>query len=175
MTTAVAHKPITIIKQIINKQEFFPNNEKYPLLIYKAVFNINQLDAKAIINLLAQNKWGNAWKNGIYDYHHYHSNTHEILVVIAGTCRVIYGGPKGMVFVVNEGDVMIHPAGVSHKREESSENFACVGAYPNSINYDMNYGYPDEYQKATKNIQHVQLPMMDPIFGENGPIFQYWQ
>lgn len=30
------------------------------------------------------NGWGDAWRNGIYDFVHYHSMTHEVLGVAQG-------------------------------------------------------------------------------------------
>lgn len=175
MTIATANKTSQIMHQIIYKQDLFPNNEQYPLLIYRAVFSINQLESGSIINLLNKNNWGNAWVNGIYDYHHYHSNSHEVLVVIAGSCDVIYGGPKGKLFFISEGDVILHPAGVSHKKEKSSKNFSCIGAYPDSVNYDMNYGKASEHPSVDLNIQQVKVPLMDPVFGKTGPMFEYWR
>lgn len=168
-------KPIQVISEVILAQGYFPNNNHYPLLIYKSVFSIDHLQSAAIKNLLKENYWGNAWVNGIYDYHHYHSNTHEVLIIIAGWCEVIYGGPKGKPYRISEGDVVIHPAGVSHKKENSSKNFTCIGAYPDSINYDMYYGKANEHPKVDLNIKVVALPQMDPVFGSDGILFKFWR
>lgn len=168
-----SQEAIKIISEIIKPNGYFPNNNHYPLLIYKSVFN-GDLAAASIKKLLKLNNWENAWVNGIYDYHHYHSNTHEVLVILAGCCEVIYGGPNGKVFKLTKGDVVIHPAGVSHKNENASDDFSCVGAYPAAIDYDMCYGKKEEHPQVELAINNVVLPKMDPVFGANGKIFQYW-
>jgi uncharacterized protein YjlB len=175
MMASQPNQPVKVISEILKPQGYFPNNPRYSLLIYKSVFNINHLSSTEIKNLLKKNDWGNAWTNGVYDYHHYHSNTHEVLVIIAGWCDILYGGPKGKIFRVSEGDVVIHPVGVSHKKIISSENFICVGAYPNSNNYDMCYGKEKEHPEVDFNIEKVPLPETDPIFGKEGILFKFWQ
>jgi uncharacterized protein YjlB len=175
MSISVPNKPTQVLSEIISSQGYFPNNNFLPLLIYKNVFNTNYLASGGIKKLFEQNSWGNTWVNGIYDYHHYHSNTHEVLVIISGYCNVIYGGPQGKVFKISEGDVIIHPVGVSHKKENSSENFSCVGAYPNSISYDMFYGKKEEHPEVDINIKKVKLPEMDPVFGSNGILQKHWR
>lgn len=174
MGTSTPSQSIQVVATIISSQGYFPNNTNYPLLIYKSVFTINQLSHVGIKKLLKQNNWNNVWLNGIYDYHHYHSNTHEVLVVIAGWCDVIYGGPKGKIYRVSQGDVVIHPAGVSHKKENSSNDFTCVGAYPESLSYDMCYGKAEEHPQVDFNIKNVALPKTDPVFGIKGKLFEFW-
>src|ERR1700744_101495 len=100
------------IHKLITSKENFPNNELLPLIIYKNVFNFKT--EKSVKDFLCQNEWLNAWTNGIYDFHHYHSNTHETLVIIEGSCDVQFGGEDGEIFQVNSGDAIIIPAGVSH-------------------------------------------------------------
>ena len=174
MSMSIPEHPKKIIHEIIEPQGYFPNNVNYPLLIYKSVFDINNLAEKGIKKLLEKNSWGNFWVDSVYDFHHYHSNTHEILIVITGWCDVIYGGPEGKVHRISEGDAVIHPAGVSHKKEKSSESFACIGAYPHSIEYDMCYGKKEEHPSVDLNIKNVALPEKDPLYGKEGLIFKYW-
>lgn len=163
-----------ITASLIPQEGYFPNNPTLPLLIYHGVFTIDQLAASEVKGLLKENGWGDAWVNGIYDYPHYHSNTHEVLVIIAGWCEVIYGGPQGKLYKLAEGDVVIHPAGVSHKREKASENFSCVGAYTDGKSYDMCYGKAEEHPQVDINIKNVPLPKKDPVYGSEGVLFKYW-
>lgn len=62
--------------------------------------------------------------------------------------KVQLGGEKEIVTNVVLGDVIIIPAGVTRKNLESSYNIVCIGGYPDGRNYDMNYGKPEEKEKA---------------------------
>lgn len=54
--------------------------------------------------------------NGIFSYHHYHRNNHELLAVLAGHAEVQFGGPDGPIVRVEDGDALILPAGTAHKK-----------------------------------------------------------
>jgi uncharacterized protein YjlB len=45
--------------------------------------------------LFKRNGWGDSWRNGIFDYVHYHSSTHEVLGIARGGASVRFGGDKG--------------------------------------------------------------------------------
>lgn len=163
---------IKIINKALDDYDHFPNNE-LPLLIYKGAFGTAVL-ASELEDIFAQNKWENAWRNGIYTYHHYHSVTHEVLGIYAGKATVQLGGPRGISTEANPGDVIVIPAGVSHKNLGSSADFACVGAYPEGMSYDMNYGKAGERPETDKNIANVDLPSFDPVYGAEGPLLEFW-
>lgn len=167
--------PKEILHELIPSQGHFPNNARYPLLIYKQAFEFSEYSQESVQNFLKHNKWINSWVDSIYDCHHYHSNTHEALVIIEGNCQIQIGGEKGKEYAITKGDVIIFPAGVSHKNVGSSDGFKCIGAYPTSINYDMNYGKAAEHPQVDINIQKVGLPECDPVFGKDGYLFDYWK
>jgi hypothetical protein len=48
--------------------------------------------AAVIEDLFEANGWGGRWRNGIYDYVHYHSRIHEVLGIARGKGRVRFGG-----------------------------------------------------------------------------------
>ena len=111
-----------------------PNNA-LPLLLYQQAFARDTPDLpSAIEERFAENDWTGSWRAGVFPFHHYHSTTHEVLAVYRGTATLQLGGEKGRNFAVNPGDVIVIPAGVGHKRVESSEDFGVVGAYPEGAN-----------------------------------------
>ncbi|KTD54544.1 Cupin domain protein [Legionella sainthelensi] len=128
-----------IIQKMISLQDYLPGNPYYPLLIYKqALINSNE-PSKVIQSRLEQNNWSHSWVDGIYDFHHYHSNTHEVLVITSGDCQVQFGGENGPIYMINQGDVIIIPAGVAHKSLGKSNNFQCIGAYPLDVAPELDW------------------------------------
>ncbi len=159
---------------ILKDDGTFPNNDRLPLIIYKnAIAIVN--GASQVEKIFKENDWGNSWRNGIYNYHHYHSTAHEVLGVFQGTVKVQLGGPEGITAELQAGDVVIIPAGVAHKNLKSSSDFACVGAYPPGQDYDMNYGKIGERPSLDKNIRKVPMPYADPVLGQEGPLVKEWK
>ena len=153
----------------------FPNNV-LPLLVYKNVLQLSTEKSDDIVKeILESNGWTNAWVDGIYDYHHYHSTSHEVLAIINGSALVTFGGPSGISVPLEKGDVVIIPAGVAHKNENSDDDFKCVGAYPDGQDYDILKGKKGERPKADENIAKVPLPETDPVFGVEGPLVKNWK
>ncbi len=162
---------------VLKKNKNFPNS-KQPVLIYRNGLHLpDQKNKSAVIaqKLFNSNGWSNSWKNGIYDFHHYHSNVHECMAVCMGWANVILGGPNGKRIKLKKGDIIILPAGISHKCTKMSEDFLCVGAYPEGKDYDINTGTPKEYKKAIKNISGISVPKHDPLFGKQGFLKTYWK
>jgi len=85
------------------------------------------------------------------------------------------GGPRGRLFEVRAGDVVVIPAGVAHRRIESGDGFMMVGAYPPGQDWDLLRGEPADRPQADRNIAAVPLPVTDPVLGGNGPLLDYWQ
>ncbi len=151
-------------------------NSPLPLLIYESALKLETDDpAGTVEQLLAGHDWGNCWRNGIYSYHHYHSNSHEVLAVFAGTATVRFGGPKGVTRSLRKGDVVVIPAGVAHKCVGASVSFRVVGAYPHSQSWDMCYGQPAERPEADQNLGKVPMPSQDPVYGKSGVLFEHWK
>ena len=159
----------------VTENHVFPNNPKLPVIIYKQAFLGKHLNPSFIENLLYSNNWKNSWRNGIYSFHHYHSTAHEVLTVYNGWAEVQLGGDDREIYRIEKGDVVVLPAGVSHKKINSGDGFTVIGAYPDGQQWDMNYGKKDEFKKAAINISKVKIPSNDPLFGKEGPIFDYWK
>ncbi len=150
-------------------------NSKYPLLIYRNVFKQrNKSGAEWLEQKFEENNWTNSWRNGVYDYHHYHSITHEVLGVYSGKALLHLGGEKGEKLMVFAGDVIVIPAGVGHKNNES-EDFKIVGAYPGGSDYDINTGKEGERPAADENIAAVPIPDNDPVLGKEGGVPGIWR
>ena len=153
-----------------------PNHPKWPLIIYKSAVRLPQsLDPAAVFEELFDSRgWGSSWRDGIYDYVHYHSRIHEVLGIARGSGRVQFGGTKGRVLTLKAGDVAILPAGTGHQRLRASEDFLVVGAYPPSGAYDECKSLEDR-QKALPAIARVARPRKDPVYGKDGPLMCVWR
>ena len=153
----------------------FPNS-KLPVLLYRNVLELPSFfRALFIKKLFKSNGWSNSWKSGIYTYHHYHSNTHEVLGVYKGKTTLLLGGKKGVKIKISKGDVIIIPVGVAHKNLGKETQIKCVGAYPYGKDYDMNYGKKKERPKTDENIKKVKVPRKDPVFGLIDGLHLYWK
>ena len=151
-------------------------NSALPLLVYRQAFAPDTPDLAATIEgRFARNNWTGSWRASVFPFHHYHSTTHEVLAVYRGTATLQFGGEKGRQFALKLGDVVVIPAGVGHKRMESSLDFSVVGAYPGGRNWDLLRGLPGERPRADRNIAAVPLPDNDPIAGPGGPLTQIWK
>ncbi|WP_128104655.1 cupin domain-containing protein [Paenibacillus sp. DCT19] len=148
-----------------------PNNPTLPVLIYHGVWADSPSSAEQKMN---DHHWGNSWVNGVFDYHHYHSNAHEALAVISGSVQIILGGEHGQVVTLQTGDVVVLPAGTGHKRLHASLDFRIAGAYPAGMNYNTRTGDPSERPQAVREIQQVPVPDSDPVYGSDGPLLKLW-
>ena len=154
----------------------YPNNAGLALIHLHQVFNAKaEVHPETIEKTFSDNGWENSWRNGLYSFHHYHSTAHEALGIYAGWVKAQLGGSEGTSVTATAGDVLIIPAGVSHKNLDQSPDFRVVGAYPKGQMWDMNYGKPAERPQADENIKNVPLPEADPVFGKTGPLIRLWK
>jgi uncharacterized protein YjlB len=153
-----------------------PNHPAFPLIVYKRAVELpDRLDPAAVLeDLFGKNGWGDSWRDGIYDYVHYHSQTHEVLGIARGTGRVQFGGKRGRTLTLQAGDVAILPAGTGHQCLSASKNFLVVGAYPPSGKYDECTDTRD-HEKAVKTISKLASPKRDPVYGVAGPLVVHWR
>ncbi len=147
-------------------------NSTLPVIFYRQA--IAEPSAEALEALFDANGWPSAWRYGVYDFHHYHSTTHECLGVAKGTARLQLGGGVGRVFVVSAGDVVVLPAGTGHCNLGSSPDFLVVGAYPPGLSPDLLRGESGERPGADERVAKVPLPKTDPVGGQGGPILEKW-
>jgi uncharacterized protein YjlB len=138
--------------------EEIPNHPAFPVLVYRGV------DAPDVRALFAEHGWGGAWIDGVFDFHHFHSTSHEVLGVLAGAATLELGGPQGSAFDVAAGDVIVLPAGTGHRRATARAGFTVCGAYPvGQEDYDLLRRADDA---ARERIRTLPAPPQDPVGGE---------
>ena len=154
------------------------NNPLLPFIIYRsAVRLLTAYDPAAIFEeLFAKHKWSDSWRDGVYDFLHFHTRTHEVLGIARGSATIEFGGSKGRTIAVKAGDVIVLPAGTGHRRKSASRNLLVVGAYPeNGGEYDEPRPHEIDGEKARAAIEKVPLPTQDPVYGAKGPLRTVWQ
>ena len=161
---------------VFNNNGYVPNNPKFPFLHYRNVVSLTKAPdpAAAFESLFKTNGWTGAWRNGIYNYIHFHPRTHEVLGVARGRARVRFGGNRGKTVSLRTGDVVILPAGTGHQALTASKDLLVVGAYPVSGKYDEFRARPADHATALRMIPKVRAPAKDPVFGKRGPLKTLW-
>ncbi|GKU83445.1 cupin domain-containing protein [Niallia sp. NCCP-28] len=153
------------------KNGYIPNNPTLPVLHYKQVFQNNEDKMEMIIT---SNNWKNTWINGIYDFHHYHSNAHEVLGILKGSGLLLIGGESGTKVIVNSGDILVLPAGTGHKKLSASIDFQVIGAYPDGQEFNLKQNTKEDIEGTGEEIKKALLPTKDPVYGEHGPLVKLW-
>jgi uncharacterized protein YjlB len=134
-----------------------PNHPTFAVLLYRGV-------GGDLRSLIAGHGWGGSWVDGVFDFHHFHSTSHEVLGVLAGSATLELGGPQGRSFEVSEGDVVVLPAGTGHRRATARDGFTVTGAYPaGQEDYDLLRRADDA---ARERIARLPAPEEDPVGGE---------
>lgn len=162
---------------ILTDDGIFPNNRRLPLLVYRKALNPDVSDLITQVQaILAENGWAGSWVDGIFDHHHYHSTSHEVLAICGGRAEVRFGGEHGITLTLAAGDVVVVPAGVAHKNLGAGSDFVVVGAYPRGQeDYDLCEGRRGERREADRNIVSVPTPESDPLYGRDGPLTEHWR
>jgi uncharacterized protein YjlB len=151
-------------------------NSPMPFLVYRRVVDVaNDQPEETIEKLFRAHGWGDMWRNGVYDYLHYHATVHEALGIARGHARVRFGGNAGKEFEISAGDVAILPAGTGHQCIAASPDFSVVGAYPPVARMHVTLPTPENHANALKTIPQVKLPNTDPVLGADGPLVRLWK
>ena len=101
---------------------FIPNSRFPVILTFGHMVNLrakNVVEAEVEANLknrALKTGWNLEWLWKVYKRPHYHSTTHEALVVYRGWANLWLGGHRlGKVMLVSPGDTIVIPAGVAHQ------------------------------------------------------------
>lgn len=149
-------------------------NSGLPLLVYRAAVAPTGDLAAAFERIFAANGWTKSWRNGVYDFHHFHSTAHEVLGVSRGKVKVQFGGEGGPVVALDPGDAVAIPAGVAHRNVGQSSDLEIVGAYDRGRPWDVRRGRPEEIEEVMAAIASVPAPRADPLHGETGDLAGLW-
>ncbi|AWM95206.1 cupin [Pseudomonas sp. 31-12] len=163
----------TVQALMFERNEWVPNNPRLPVLIYPNAIAVQGDDPAALFEqTFNANGWPPHWRDGVYSYHHYHTEGHEVLGIVSGKARLMLGGPDGQVLEVNAGDVLLLPAGTGHCNLGSSADFLVVGAYPPGQQADICREAPTKAQLTS--IDTLPFPDQDPVQGSQVAVHQYW-
>ena len=161
-------------KYFIGDNGLFPGS-RFPVLHYHKALRLPRFfRARHVRKVFNEHNWTNTWRNTIYTFHHYHSNTHEAMAVIKGRTTLLLGGENGKQVVLHEGDIIVIPAGVAHKNLGREKDIVCIGGYPGGVDFDMNYGNAGERPGTDVNIEKVPVPATGPLAGNADPLMNTW-
>jgi uncharacterized protein YjlB len=154
-------------EQLWSKPSGMLPNSRFPLLVYRG--GVAGGGEDAVLERFRAHGWLNNWRYpGIYTYPHFHSTTHECLGVATGWMEVALFGRGGTRVRVEQGDVIVMPAGVSHAMVGQSDDILMVGGYPDGRDWDnVQEDHLDEAGRraAVKRIMMLPIPARDPVTG----------
>ncbi len=147
-------------------------NSTLPVLIYRAAIAPKNGKALGFKDLYNANDWHGVWRNGIYDFHHFHSISHEVLGIEAGRAQVRLGGDYRRQCRCRSRRCVDPPAGtviaVSAPRPISASSAAIRAARSIRISCVR------DSDTALANIKAVALPKTDPVQGKDGSLLRLW-
>ena len=165
-----------VIAHLLAPSGAIPNHPRWPLLMYPGAVAHAAADLATVFEqLFDDNGWPAAWRNGVYPFHHFHCDAHEVLGVYSGEATVQFGGDDGVVISARPGDVIVLPAGTGHKKLLSHGALGIVGAYPAGQHPDMCTPLLSSLKRSAAAVARVALPQRDPVYGAGGPLFNHWK
>ncbi len=135
---------MTVSQILVKSDGLSPNAGAHslPALLYRGLFGSTP-SASAIEAHVRKLGWQPAWRYPMYKEAHFHSTTHELLAAYKGSADILLGGSDELarrgsaseseshkVVTLQAGDVLLLPAGYSHRAVEDRDGFQMVGSYP---------------------------------------------
>jgi len=150
-------------------------NSPLPVLLYRAAFPAPNDRAGRIERAFHEHGWRGLWRNGIFAYHHFHDNAHEVLGIAQGHAVVQLGGAAGPEVTLEAGDAVVLPAGTGHKRLSASPDLLVIGGYPPGQERPSLLKGGDSTPAVAARCAAVSLPSGDPVDGANGALMRLWR
>lgn len=149
-------------------------NSPLPVVVHRGAFSAGPDLASKIETTFESNGWRGLWRNGIFAYHHFHDNAHEVLGIAQGEAVVQLGGEAGIAVTLKTGDVAILPAGTGHKRLSSSPDLLVIGGYPPGQEAHRTLRAGEGGEGVATRCAAVPLPPSDPVTGRAGAVIGAW-
>ena len=152
------------MQKFFYKHDGFIPNSRFPVLLGKKVISFRGMDtteAEAMLKERAlKTGWNQDWLWKVFKRPHYHSTTHEALVIFSGSATLRLGGHRvGRLVKVSRGDTIVIPAGVAHQNMGGTEDFWVFGCYPvGAEKYDMRWCRKWEREIALPNLVRLVEP-----------------
>lgn len=149
-------------------------NSPLPVVLYRAAMRGPDL-AERLEATFRRHGWGGLWRDGIFPWHHFHDDAHEVLGIARGHAVVQLGGAAGPEVKLEAGDVVVLPAGTGHKRLSASGDLLVIGGYPAGQEaYSTRRGGEADEAVAAR-CAAVPLPGQDPVQGTDGALLRAWR
>lgn len=166
---------------LVENNGMYPNAASGLPVVHYHPFDTGSEEAPAAIDpshleqLLASNGFAPRWRFPMYEFDHFHTNTHELLVPFRGKATIMLGGGTHSL-EVRSGDVLLVPAGVAHRSVKRTPDFCMVGAYPHGVaQSDLT---TDEDPAHVERIVGLGLGFVgsDPVYGlrRGSPLAEAW-
>ncbi len=149
-------------------------NSPLPVLLYRGAFPPGPDLPERLEATFHDNGWRGLWRNGIFAWHHFHDDAHEVLGIAKGEATVQLGGETGPAVTLEAGDVVVLPAGTGHKRLASSPDLLVIGGYPEGQEAYTTRRAGDGGADVATRCAAVALPTQDPVAGTNGELVKIW-
>ena len=150
-------------------------NSPLPVLLYRAAFAAPGDRAGRMERSFRENGWRGLWRNGIFAYHHFHDNAHEVLGIAAGEALVQLGGAAGPEVALSAGDVVVLPAGTGHKRLSASPDLLVIGGYPPGQERPTLLQSGETTADIVARCAAVPVSATDPVDGPGGALPRLWR
>ncbi|KZT25549.1 hypothetical protein NEOLEDRAFT_1133525 [Neolentinus lepideus HHB14362 ss-1] len=85
---------LKVSKHFIARHALIPNSSatSKPMLIYHSVFTSPATKSSITAHLSKTNVIEPHWTYSMYPTSHFHSNTHEVLIILSGSALLLFGG-----------------------------------------------------------------------------------
>ena len=138
-----------------------PNHPGFPVLVYRGTGMRDPMTARS---RFAEHGWGGSWVDGVFDYHHFHSTSHEVLAVVAGGRRSSSAARRARRSRSRRATSSSSPPAPGTGGRGATARSRVVGAYPaGQEDYDLLRGDdPAEVADARERIAALGAPPEDP-------------